>query len=248
MMRHATMDAHVRPPSLARAFDSAEAKSAYVRRLFATIAARYDLATRLLSFGADQRWKRRLMTLAGIRPGTRVLDLACGTGDLTLAAAAAGGAAIGLDVTPGMIHRARDRAAGAMATWVVADMCALALRPGSCDVVTTGYGLRNVPDLARAIAEVHTVLADGGTFCSLDFDRPAFTPLRVVYLGYLTVIGALLGVLLHGDSATYRYIPASIRRYPGARRVAAMLGEAGFRDVRHLPVLGGLMAIHVARK
>ena len=118
----------------------------------------------------------------------------------------------------------------------------------SCDLVTTGYGLRNVPDLGRAIAEIHRTLARGGMLCSLDFNRPEWFPLRAIYLAYLTVVGSTLGFVLHGDPDTYRYIPESIRRYPGARRLAEMLSEAGFHGVRHVPVLGGLMAIHVARK
>src|SRR6476660_8725832 len=88
---------------------------------------------------------------------------------------------------------------------------------------TTGYGLRNVPDLAAAIAEIHRVLMPGGRFLSLDFNRPANGVVRAAYLGYLTVIGSLFRLLLHGDPDTYRYIPESIRRYPGAAGVARML-------------------------
>lgn len=237
-----------RNQSLAHAFDSATTKARYVRRLFATIADRYDLITRLLSFGFDQRWKRRLIALARVGHGTRVLDLACGTGDLALLAAAAGARATGLDITLRMLEIAQAKPCDVAIAWVAGDMCALPVASGSFDRVTTGYGLRNVPDLARAIAEIHRVLTDDGVLCSLDFNRPGWAPLRVAYLAYLTMVGATLGVALHGDPDTYRYIPQSIRRYPGASRVAGMLLSAGFRDVRHIPVLGGLMAIHVAKK
>ena len=115
-------------------------------------------------------------------------------------------------------------------------------------VVTTGYGLRNVPDLPRAIAEIHRVLAPGGRLLSLDFNKPAHAVVRGLYLGYLTVVGSVLGLVLHGDPDTYRYIPESIRLYPGAAGVVRLLEEGGFSDVRALPVLGGLMAIHIARK
>jgi demethylmenaquinone methyltransferase/2-methoxy-6-polyprenyl-1,4-benzoquinol methylase len=237
-------------PALADAFVSPEAKRRYVRRLFATIAPRYDLITRLLSFGLDQRWKRRLIALAGIEQGSAVVDLACGTGDLAIAAAAAGGDVTGLDITPGMLVLARKRgsAAARRVRYAAADMTALPLQPASVDVITIGYGLRNVPDLARALAEAHRVLRPGGRLCSLDFNRPEHALMRGVYLGYLTLVGSALGWALHRDPDTYRYIPASIRRYPGARGVVELMRTAGFRDVRHVPVLGGLMAIHVAAR
>jgi len=235
-------------PSLTRAFETPATKARYVRRLFSTIAGRYDLITRLLSFGNDQRWKRRVIELAGVRSGSRVLDLACGTGDLAFLAAARGASVTGLDVTTRMLELARAKPEGRRIGWIAGDMCALPIASASCDVVTTGYGLRNVPDLAGALGEIDRVLAPGGTLCSLDFDRPDWFPLRVVYLAYLTLVGSTLGFALHGNPDTYRYIPESIRRYPGARRVADMLKASGFQDVLHVPVLGGLMAIHVAKK
>jgi demethylmenaquinone methyltransferase/2-methoxy-6-polyprenyl-1,4-benzoquinol methylase len=236
------------PLPLNAAFATADAKARYVRRLFATIARRYDLITRLLSFGLDQRWKRRLIALADIPPGARVLDLACGTGDLAVLAARRGARVVGLDVTPVMLQLAREKPAGAGVSWIAGDMCALPVRGAQFDVATTGYGLRNVPDLARAIREIHDALGPAGTLCSLDFNRPAWFPLRAVYLAYLTIVGSTLGLILHGDPDTYRYIPESIRRYPGASELCRMLRDCGFRNVRHVPVLGGLMAIHVASK
>ena len=233
---------------LGRAFDSPDAKQRYVRRLFATIAPRYDLITRILSFGLDGRWKGQLIDLAEVKPGARLLDLACGTGDLTFEGARRGAVAVGLDITPGMIDLARVKPGGARVSWLVGDMAALPVADGSFDIVTTVYGLRNTSDLSGALADIHRVLRPGGVLCSLDFDRPERAPVRGVYLTYLTAVGSTLGLVLHGDPDTYRYIPASIRRYPGARGVCLLMGGAGFREVRHVPVLGGLMAIHVARK
>ena len=244
-------------PTLAGAFAAPDTKRRYVQRLFATIADRYDLITVLLSFGRDRRWKARLLDLAGVRPGWRVLDLACGTGDLAFEAAARGATVTGLDITPRMIELARRKDAGRLltktarrrpASFLVGDMTALPIATGSFDLVTTGYGLRNVPDLPRALSEIHRVLAPGGLMCSLDFDRPSAAWTRAIYLGYLTVIGSALGWILHRDADTYRYIPESIRRYPGARGVAEFMRVAGFSDVRSIPVFGGFMAIHVARK
>ena len=156
-----------------RAFDSPEAKRRYNARLFTTIAGRYDFITRLLSYGRDQAWKRDLMAQAAIAPGQRVLDLATGTGDLALAAAAQGAVVVGLDLAPRMIRLARAKPGAGAVRFLVGDMTSLPLPPASVDVVTTGYGLRNVPDLDRAIAEIARVLRPGGRFLSLDFEKPA---------------------------------------------------------------------------
>ncbi len=177
------------------------------------------------------------------------MDLACGTGDLAqLARSRGAGPVLGLDVAWPMLQIARRKPDGEAIRWILGDMERLPVRSDLFDAVTTGYGLRNVAALDCAIAEIHRVLAPGGVLCSLDFERPEARWLRAVYLSYLTAIGSVTGWVLHGDPDSYRYIPASIRRYPGATRVAAMLRAAGFREVRHVTVLFGLMAIHVARK
>lgn len=239
--------------TLRSAIATPEGKRRYVRRLFATIADRYDFITRFLSCGQDRRWKRRAIARAGLQPRDRVLDLACGTGDLLYQAAPFVRRSVGLDVTFRMVELARRRgaASGRLLGGVhllTADMLALPFTASSFDVVTTGYGLRNVPDLPAALREIHRVLDRGGRLVSLDFNRPRNPLVRSVYLVYLTIVGSVLGCVLHRDADTYRYIPESIRNYPGAHGVAALLREHGFTDVRVVPVLGGLMAIHVARK
>ena len=231
------------------ALASPDAKAPYVRRLFHTIADRYDLITGLLSYGQDRRWKARLAALSGAAPGSRALDLACGTGDIAFALAARGARVTGLDITPRMLQLARAKPAAIRAvTFVAGDMMALPFPDASFDLVTTGYGIRNVPRIEPALDEIRRVLRPGGLLLSLDFDRPHNAPVRAVYLGYLTVVGSALGWILHRDPDTYRYIPESIRRYPGAAGVAAMLERSGFDDSRVLPLLGGLMAINVARR
>lgn len=237
---------------LDRAFTSPHAKQRYARRLFATIAERYDLITVLLSFGLDRRWKARAIELVEPVAGTRALDLASGTGDLAFALTSRGASVTGLDVTHRMLQLAREKAAHRPAVrspaFVTADMCALPFPDAHFDIVTTGYGLRNVPDLNLAVDEIYRVLRPGGAVVSLDFNRPENALVRGVYLGYLWTIGGALGWLLHRDPDTYRYIPASIRRYPGAARVAGLMRSVGFSEARWIPVLGGLMAIHLARK
>ena len=237
--------------SLDAAFESPDTKARYVRTLFATIADRYDLITRVLSYGMDGRWKARLVARAAVVPGERALDLASGTGDLAFALAARGARVVGLDVTHRMLQLAAGKARAAHATgvtWTVGDMAALPCPSSAFTLVTTSYGLRNVPDLETAIDEIVRVLAPGGRLLSLDFNRPSSPLVCTIYLAYLTAVGATLGWLLHGDPDTYRYIPASIRRYPGASGVAAHLRARGLVEVQIVPVLWGLMTIHLARR
>ena len=237
------------PDRLGSAFDSPATKSRFVRRLFSTIADRYDLITVLLSYGQDRRWKRRLVSMAPLSPGVRVLDLACGTGDITFALADAGASSVGLDITARMVELARSKRPSAPTPrFLVGDMMALPFGDATFDVITTGYGIRNVPVIAEAAAEMARVLRPGGVLLSLDFDRPSNPFIRAAYLGYLTVVGATLGLVLHGDPDTYRYIPESIRRYPGADGVCAIVRQRGFTSCERFRVLGGLMALHRAVK
>jgi ubiquinone/menaquinone biosynthesis methyltransferase len=249
--------------SLKTAFDSPETKRQHVRALFATIADRYDLITAVLSYGQDARWKAKLVSLAAVRPGDRALDLAAGTGDIAFAVAARGARTIGLDITHRMLQLAHLRQGshlrqgfggqdGGQASrqgrveFITGDMTSLPFGSASFDLVTTGYGLRNVPDLDAAIDEIARVLKPGGRLLSLDFNRPENTLVRAAYLAYLTMVGSTLGWVLHRDPDTYRYIPESIRRYPGAHGVAARLGARGFDRVTVIPLLFGLMSLHHA--
>jgi demethylmenaquinone methyltransferase/2-methoxy-6-polyprenyl-1,4-benzoquinol methylase len=238
-------------PALRVSLRTPEAKHRYVRRLFATIADRYDLITVLLSYGQDRRWKERVAALSRATHGTRALDLACGTGDIAYALAGRGARVVGLDITFRMLQlaaRKRPSSGDPHPHFVGGDMMALPIAAATMDVVTAGYGIRNVPAIEPALAEIARVLKPGGIFLSLDFNRPSNPLVRAVYLSYLTIVGSLLGFVLHRDPDTYRYIPESIRRYPGAERVSALATAHGFSSCGHIPVLGGLMAIHQARK
>jgi demethylmenaquinone methyltransferase/2-methoxy-6-polyprenyl-1,4-benzoquinol methylase len=234
--------------ALRDALATEHAKATYVRRLFDTIAGRYDLITRLLSFGRDQAWKARLVALAAPGAGMRALDLASGTGDIALALAARGARVTALDLTLRMLQLARAKPGADGLTLVTGDMMALPFPADAFDLVTTGYGIRNVPRIETAAAEIHRVLRPGGMLLSLDFNRPSNALVRGVYLAYLTLVGSALGWVLHRDADTYRYIPESIRRYPGAHGVAALLAGAGFEQCDVIPLLGGFMAINVARR
>jgi demethylmenaquinone methyltransferase / 2-methoxy-6-polyprenyl-1,4-benzoquinol methylase len=231
--------------SLSERLATPDGKRRYVRTLFATIADRYDLITKVLSYGQDRRWKERLVDLAKPASGMLALDLATGTGDIAFLLHDRAARTIGLDLTLRMIELAKAKRSAAQAPqFIVGDMTALPFPSDSVDMVTTGYGLRNVPDLTAAIDEIYRVLRRGGQVFSLDFNRPSHHLLRSFYLLYLTLVGGMLGWVLHRDPDTYRYIPASIRTYPGAEGVAELMRARGFTTVHHYPLLGGLMAIH----
>jgi demethylmenaquinone methyltransferase/2-methoxy-6-polyprenyl-1,4-benzoquinol methylase len=248
-----------RTKRVAQRIATPEGKRQYVRLVFAKIADRYDLITALLSFGRDRGWKRRLIRRAQPLKGMRALDLATGTGDIAISLSRHGALVTALDVTPRMIELARakvEKQGRAPAPlfqvrapiFIVGDMLALPFPDESFDIVTTGYGLRNVIDLQAAIDEIQRVLKPGGVLLSLDFDRPTGRLVRTVYLRYLSVVGGVLGWVLHRDPDTYRYIAASIRTYPGAAAVAEMMRKRGFTLAHHYPLLLGFMAMHHARK
>ena len=235
--------------TLRRRISTPEAKRRYVRTLFATIADRYDLVTVALSYGRDRRWKRRLVDLVHFEADTRSLDLATGTGDIAYLLRKRCLRVVGLDITRRMIELARAKGSGGDApTFLVGDMTTLPFAGSVFDVVTTGYGLRNVPELTRALDEIHRVLRSGGQALSLDFNRPTNWMLRVMYFSYLWVVGSALGWFLHGDPDTYRYIPASLHTHPGAEAMTRLMRARGFRTVTSYSVLGGFMAIHCAVK
>jgi demethylmenaquinone methyltransferase/2-methoxy-6-polyprenyl-1,4-benzoquinol methylase len=233
---------------LSDAFATPVSKRRYNKRLFSVIAPRYDLITTVLSYGQDRLWKERVVELAAAGPGDRVLDLACGTADIGLRLAARGAAVVGLDLTDSMLRLARAKDIAGRLRLVVGDMTMLPIPTGSMDVVTVGYGLRNVPSLDDALSEILRVLRPRGRFVSLDFDKPGHPLAREIYLGYLTLVGSALGWVLHGEAETYRYIAASLRRYPGGQAVAERMERMGFDDVHREPLLGGLMALHIATK
>ena len=212
-------------PSLTAAFTSPEAKRQHVRRLFATIADRYDLVTRVLSYGMDARWKARLSQAVAPRAGERALDLACGTGDIAYRLAGSGAQVCGLDITPRMLQLARAKTTPARCRWTAGDMTALPFADGSFDVVTTGYGLRNVPDLDAAVAEIARVLRPGGRFASLDFNRPESPLVR-----WPTSAISSSSAARSAGRCTARPLPIAIspRRSGGIRAPAASpIGSSG---------------------
>ncbi len=232
---------------LAAALATPGGKATYVRALFDEIAPRYDDITVWLSLGRDAGWKDVLVRMAAVQPGDRALDLACGTGDITARLREAGADVVGLDLTHRMLSLAAAKPEAAGLRWVCGDMQALPFPSASRQIVTAGYGLRNVPDLRQSLREIRRVLVPGGRCLSLDFTLPRQPLVRSAYLAYLRAVGGAVGQWLHRDPDTYRYIAESLERYPGADGVASLMREEGFVEVGWWPLLGGLMAINTGQ-
>ena len=208
-----------------------------VQTMFDRIAPVYDVMNRVMTAGLDQRW-RRATVRAVVEPGDRVLDAACGTGDLAIIAAEAGGDVTGLDFSARMLDRARRKAPDL--DWMRGDLLALPFEDESFDAATVGFGVRNVADLPGALEQLRRVLKPGGRLGILEITRPR-GPLRFFYSLWFDRIVPLLGKVLPGGEA-YTYLPASVRRFPGPDDLAAQM--AGFRDVDYRLFAGGIVALH----
>jgi demethylmenaquinone methyltransferase/2-methoxy-6-polyprenyl-1,4-benzoquinol methylase len=210
-----------------------------VRTMFDRIAPVYDAMNRVMTAGLDMRW-RRLTAEAAVRRGDVVLDAACGTGDLAIADLKAGaGKVTGLDFSEQMLARARKKAP---LEWIRGDMLALPFADGTFDAATVGFGVRNVADLELALRELRRVLRPGGRLAILEITQPRGA-LKPFYSLWFDTIVPLLGKVLPGGSA-YTYLPASVKRFPTAERLAALLGECGFGEVRFRLLGGSIVALH----
>jgi demethylmenaquinone methyltransferase/2-methoxy-6-polyprenyl-1,4-benzoquinol methylase len=210
-----------------------------VRAMFDRIAPVYDAMNRVMTAGLDGRWRRETAA-AVVRPGDRVLDSCCGTGDLALASLREGGSVTGLDFSERMLERARRKSSEI--EWVQGDALDLPFEDDSFDAATVGFGVRNLEDLDRGLAELARVLRPGGRLGVLEITRPQgmLEPFYNVWFGKIVPV---LGKLLPGGSA-YTYLPASVKRFPGPEDLARFLREAGFSDVRYRLFAGGIVALH----
>ena len=211
-----------------------------VRGMFDRIAPVYDAMNRVMTAGLDRRW-RRLAVEAVVQPGARVLDACCGTGDLAVAAEREGGIVTGLDFSPRMLERARRKSD--TVDWVEGDLLALPFADGSFDAATVGFGVRNVADLELAVGELRRVLRPGGRLAILEITQPRGL-LRPFFSLWFDRIVPLLGKLLPGGKA-YTYLPASVRRFPGAEDFASLLGRQGFSGVSFRLLGATIVALHV---
>lgn len=227
-------------------------KGRYVQSMFDAIAGNYDRVNDLMTAGVHRQWKRQVVALAALERGERALDLATGTGDIAfLLADQVGpqGQILGLDFSDGMLDVARARALeGRNITWQQGDMTALDLPDASFDAITVGYGLRNVTDLDRALAEIHRVLKPGGRFVSLDLGKPRFRLIRWGADLYSFRVVPLIGGIVSGNRDAYKYLPASNLSFVDQRELAKRLADLGFNDVRIHDRAMGAMAIVSAAK
>jgi demethylmenaquinone methyltransferase / 2-methoxy-6-polyprenyl-1,4-benzoquinol methylase len=210
-----------------------------VRTMFDRIAPVYDAMNRVMTAGLDRRWRAETAR-AVVSPGDRVLDSCCGTGDLALACLHAGGHVTGLDFSERMLERARGKSD--QIEWIEGDALALPFADGSFDAATVGFGVRNLDDLEKGLRELRRVLRPGGRLGILEITKPRGL-LRPFYKLWFDAFVPLAGKLLPGGSA-YTYLPASVRRFPEVKELAALMESAGFEQVRYRCFAGGIVALH----
>src|SRR5271168_4555627 len=226
-------------------------KAARVRSVFASVAGKYDVMNDLMSLGAHRLWKHFTLSLTGLRPGQRALDVAGGTGDLAagmLRQVGKTGRVVLSDVNSSMLDIGRDRLLDK--GWVgnveciVADAERLPFEDNAFDCVTIGFGLRNVTDKAAALESMYRVLKPGGQLLVLEFSTPVAPALKSIYDAYSFNVLPLLGRLVAKDAQSYRYLAESIRMHPNQETLLEMLRTAGFAQTRYHNLTGGIVAVH----
>ena len=231
-----------------------EQRAAKVNDLFAAIARRYDLLNDLQSFGLHRRWKRRVVEFAAVKPGDRALDLCCGTGDLALALAKHDAEVIGVDFSRAMLEIAekrRQKNLGSPITnlkFIQGDAQQIPFPDRSFDIVTVGYGLRNLTNWEVGLTEMHRVAKPGARLVVLDFGKPPNAFWRAVYFAHLKISVPLLGWIFCGNAQAYAYILESLKRYPAQAGVSASMRALKLANVRVINLLGGAMAINFGEK
>ena len=231
-----------------------EKRADKVNDLFAQVAPRYDLINDLQSFGLHRAWKRRVVRMANVKPGDRALDVCCGTGDIAFALAKAGAEVNGVDFSEPMLGVARQRSRNTPRSALrvphfhQGDAQRLDFPDTTFDVVTVGYGLRNLSSWEAGLREMYRVARPGGRLLVLDFGKPDNGWWRALYFAYLRCVVPVFGRLFCGDSATHAYILESLQHYPAQRGVAEAMQRLGCRDVRIVNLIGGAMSINFGVK
>lgn len=222
-----------------------------IEAMFDSIARRYDLLNSLMTAGLHHRWRELAVLLAGVGPGGAALDVACGTGDLAFAlrrAVGPRGRVVGLDFSEEMLAVAREKS-GRNQLWVDfvhGDLLHLPFADGEFDACTVGFGIRNVPDIERAFAEMGRVCRSGGHVVCLEITRPQIIGFREFFGLWFDRVVPVLGRLTAGDDFAYSYLPASVRRFPDPDTLRDIMAAAGLTNPRYEILAGGIIAIHHA--
>jgi demethylmenaquinone methyltransferase/2-methoxy-6-polyprenyl-1,4-benzoquinol methylase len=226
-----------------------------VREMFAKIAARYDVLNHLLSGNVDKRWRRRVATkVGGYLPSTnaRVLDVACGTGDLSLTLFETTGASVfGSDFCRPMLEIAARKAATKVKSavpFIESDALRLPFNEGSFDAATIAFGLRNLADVGRGLEEIYRVLRPGGYVAVLEFSRPVVPGFSFLFQLYFTKLLPLVGGLVSGSRRAYEYLPTSVSKFLNQEELAALMRQVGFSKVTYENFTGGIAALHMGQK
>lgn len=215
--------------------------------MFARIAHRYDLLNHLLSGGIDRRWRRALVRRLGDVRGALLVDSCCGTGDLALALERAGARVVGVDFTPQMLARARQKGAGRATSFVVGDALALPLGDGRADAATVAFGIRNVADRARGLREMMRVVRPGGAVLVLEFSLPRGRLTGALYRLYFTRVLPRLGGWISGDAGAYRYLPDTVLAWPTPDELQAEMECAGLERCGYQILTGGVACLSFGR-
>ena len=237
-----------------------EEKEAFVRAIFDTIAARYDLMNRVMTAGFFGRWQRSLAEVTGLGPGQRALDVCCGTGDLALIMAgqvAPDGQVTGLDFSPAMLDLARRKAARWRARnpvrfeFVLGNALQMPFADRSFDCAAIGFALRNVSDIVRCLGEMTRVVRPGGRVVALEVCRPPSRLVRAWFYPYFYTVVPLLGIMAgfrrapgQGSLRPYSYLPRSLAYLPGLEELAAAFRRVGLTEVRYRVLPPGVVALH----
>jgi len=234
---------------------SADEKAGRVMGVFSSVADKYDLMNDLMSGGMHRLWKRRMMTVAAVKRGAVVLDVAAGSGDIALGLARKAGAFDGhgrvvlTDLNGPMLLEGARRVIDhgllpGRADCIQADGTRLPFADDSFDVVSIAFGIRNFVDIPAGLAEFHRVLRSGGQFVCLEFSHPVLPLLDIAYDAYSFNVIPLIGEWVTGDRDAYQYLVESIRRFPDQQRFTRLIEGAGFHLVRHENMTGGIVALH----
>lgn len=225
-----------------------------VNALFARIANRYDLLNDLQSFGLHRFWKRRVADLAIASPGTRALDICCGTGDISFVLAERGAETTGIDFSTNMLAVAArrkevsSRTATSLPNFILGDALQLPFPNEAFDIISVGYGLRNLSNWERGLDEMYRVARPGARLIVLDFGKPANPLWRTIYFSHLRISVPIIGLLFCGNASAYGYILESLKHYPAQLGVAEKMRALNLKNVRVFNLLGGAMAINYGEK